>query len=64
LQVTLLFALEASLKLIAKGFAGYFQSKTESLDLFIAATSLTDELVGQSSVKPLIRLYAVVKPSC
>ncbi len=50
MQVTLLFSVEAFLKLIAKGFAGYFQSKTESLDLFVAALSLTDETVGHKIV--------------
>jgi hypothetical protein len=49
-QVTLLFSLEAFMKLVAKGFAGYFQSKTESLDLFVAATSLTDEIVRQTKM--------------
>ena len=45
LQVTFLFALEAILKITARGFASYFNSKTDALDLFVAATSLTDEMV-------------------
>lgn len=44
-QVTFLFAIEAMLKITARGFAGYARSKTDAMDLFVAAMSLSDEMV-------------------
>jgi hypothetical protein len=49
--VTFLFAVEALLKLVARGVAGYLRSKTDSLDLFVATVSLVDESVGWPLVK-------------